>query len=549
MSIRSDDDLVEAVDFFGAGDDAPLSSAASILSGRSFSSRRITMRVEVNMEYEGPSLSDTSSLASFDEFKGRNTSQHSFSITAPHAEPEDDSITVSSKDFGLNSLRRTPPSQGSNPFDGDNDTSSPESFTSAIPPYKNKQSRRPDSTQGSGETLECASDRFAPPNGSLVSDAVNRYPEDPSAVFEHLKLQEDMSDSSSVHRGIGGNARGQAWLRDQEARVIFSKVGRVPQPSESDDASLSLDDGLGGDLALERNTRGSYYYTYTTSSQGHDEGPRQSYDAATSENGVPHGLQPRPSSMHLNWLASQQANLRREPRPSASVPSLNTHHSDPLPGRTNQFPDDPFTYESNELAFLPLSEPPEGILTDCSSCGSMLNTIRYVCSTCGEKGPKQRITATKGKGRETIDSKGNRHIPMDNLCFSSSPTMVGSSESLSQQQQRPLPPLPSISSFPSIFGLRRPSGSSAPTQMPQPPRLPIIVGFELCPNCIETAGVDHAILAAAPAPAGPSSPEDPQQALQWRKAPPKKGHLRHAYHEKLWGQRGWENVGMYQASP
>lgn len=535
------------------------------------------------MEYEGPSLSDTSSLASFDDFRGRNTSQHSFSIVTPQVEPEDDSVTVSSKDFGTNSLHQAPASQGGNPFEGDNDSSSPESVTSIVPPSKLVQSF--ENFQDLGDQLERASGSFTFSEGSLISGAADRYPEDPSAVFEQLRLQDALSDSSSVHRDIGGNSRGQAWLRDQEKRVHLSKFGTLPQPSEADDASsFSLNNGLGGDLALERNSRGSYYYTYTASSHDQDDGPQTVYDAGMSENDIPNGTpQPRPSSMQLDWLASQQQNTKREPR-SASIPSLHTHHSDPLPVRTNQSTDDPFAYETKDLPFLPLSEPPIDILTDCSSCGILLDTIRYVCSTCGEKDPKQKITASKGKGRERLDSQGNRYIPMDYLGFGSSPTIVGSSESLSQlqpQQPRspfypprnfpvnhsgfgssppvtgnpgaspysqhgPLHSLPSLSTF---LGLRRPSGGSPTNQAPPVPHSPVIGGFELCPNCIDTTGVDHAILAVAPGPIITSSPGDPQQALQWRKAAPKKGHFRHAYHEKLWGQRGWENVGAYNDSP
>lgn len=588
-SIHSDDDLIETVNYFQGGDDAPLSSAASILSGKSFGGRKITIRVDVSMEYEGPSLSDTSSLASFDDFRGRNTSQHSFSIPAPQGEPEDDSVTVSSKDFGSNSLRRTPPSQVSNPFDGD-DASSPESFTSPMPSSQGKKPHHSELSQDSGELIERASD-FTFSDGSLVSNAAHRYPEDPSAVFEQLRLQDALSDASSVHRDIGGNARGQAWLKEQEERVIVSKLGMLPQPSESDDASFSLNDGLDGDLALERNNRGSYYYTYTytASSQGQDENSYPEYpEVGQSENGVlPEPMQPRPSSMHLNWVASQQANLRRELRPSPSAPSLNTYHSDPLPARRSSTPlDDPFAYESKDLPFVPLSEPPENILTDCSNCGVMLDTIRYVCSTCGEKEPKQRITASKGKGRDTADPHGSTHDPIHHNCsnsylsmvgsyettyppppptngaFSSSPTIVGSLESLShfrqyhhsqhpqppQHPSRPLHSLPSLSSFPSLFGLRRPFGCPPATQPHITSHAPVIVGYELCPQCINTAGRDHAIFAAAPGPAVPSSPEDPQQALSWRKAAPKKGHLRHAYHEKLWGQRGWENVVQEESS-
>ena len=74
--ISTESDLTEAIQYFQAGsDDPPLSSAASILSGRSFGGkRRITLRVHITVDYDGPSLSDTSSLASLEEYKGRNKS-------------------------------------------------------------------------------------------------------------------------------------------------------------------------------------------------------------------------------------------------------------------------------------------------------------------------------------------------------------------------------------------------------------------------------------------------------------------------------------------
>ena len=73
-------------------------------------------------------------------------------------------------------------------------------------------------------------------------------------------------------------------------------------------------------------------------------------------------------------------------------------------------------------------------------------------------------------------------------------------------------------------------------------------GYELCAGCIEHAGVDHAVnpdLRYGPASPSmsPSSPEDAQRALQWRKSAPKKGTTRHSYREKVWGHFGWEDVG------
>jgi hypothetical protein len=79
-------------------------------------------------------------------------------------------------------------------------------------------------------------------------------------------------------------------------------------------------------------------------------------------------------------------------------------------------------------------------------------------------------------------------------------------------------------------------------------------GYELCSGCIESAGVNHALeVNRAPGTSpgrgntSPSSLEDAQRALsQWRRSAPKqKGQLRHAYLEKVWAHRGWEDVGKY----
>ena len=54
------------------------------------------------MDYDGPSLSDTSSLASLDEYRNRSSNGSSLSLSvgsAIQSEPEDDSVTVSSRDM------------------------------------------------------------------------------------------------------------------------------------------------------------------------------------------------------------------------------------------------------------------------------------------------------------------------------------------------------------------------------------------------------------------------------------------------------------------
>jgi hypothetical protein len=94
-----DGDLIEAIQYFQAGDDSPLSSAASILSGSSFSARKITLRVNITLDYDGPNLSDTSSLASLGDSAGWNRSQQSFSFGSPSVDLDDDSVTLSSREL------------------------------------------------------------------------------------------------------------------------------------------------------------------------------------------------------------------------------------------------------------------------------------------------------------------------------------------------------------------------------------------------------------------------------------------------------------------
>ncbi|KAG9312851.1 hypothetical protein JVU11DRAFT_6282 [Chiua virens] len=197
--VSTESDLTEAIQYFQAGsDDPPLSSAASILSGRSFGGkRRITLRVHITVDYDGPSLSDTSSLASMEEYRGRNRSNGELSWT------EVGSLVGSS--------------------------------------------------------------------GGLPSDDRSQVPASESPF-------EDVLSQSAQDRGA-------AWLRDQNARTIKTMLGSTPEPSESDARSISMPpseeqdpQNIDGDLALERDPRGKYYYSYTRgSSSAHDSGYEDGY--------------------------------------------------------------------------------------------------------------------------------------------------------------------------------------------------------------------------------------------------------------------------------
>ena len=466
------------------------------------------MRVHIVIEYDGPSLSDTSSLISLDEYRGRNGSQQSISFSSHSVDWDDDSVTVSSRDNSVPSsrsshgLNQAPSSRGS------------ERFT-AFP--------RLTSVPRTEQALQAPVPPESIDANPFADDADHRlsygHEEDPTAVFERLKIQDALSDRScSVdYDTLARNDRGVAWLRDQKERAIRSRLGPLPQPSVSDDVSSAAysQDELGGALELERDPHGRYYYAYISAgppSQSQDSGY---YDGLT---GAVNSLPPRPTSRHLDWLASHQIPLQ-------DVHPAKSSHSDPSLQQDYHLPDTESADQDIGLFFVTV--PPLERLTNCSECGSLLDGIRYVCSTCGEKSPTRVGDSTNGEGG-TSPTHDNTYSPYK-LPLSSSPsssrTYVGSYESLAQQRGAvPSDPVNAHT-------------TSATTK-----------GYELCSSCLQSAGVNHAIEAGlyVGSPLGMSSPGSPgnsQAASQWRRAAPKKGHLRHAYHEKVWGQMDWEDVG------
>ena len=547
-NVATDADLIEAIQYFQAGDDAPLSSAASILSGRSFGARKITVRVTIQVDYDGPSLSDTSSLASLEEFKGRNLngSQQSFSFGAPSVDFDDDSVTVSSRDPGTPSVRalnNSVTSIAKKSFNTDFGTNN-------LTATRKEVYGQSVNGQHRSQHISSTSPRS---QGSLLSEyvggAAQRYPADPSAVFEHLKLSENLGDDSSSidFDSLAASERGAAWLRDQHERTIMSKLGTLPEPSESDDLSLSLgsqDDSLGGDLALERDPQGKYYYTYTSgssASQFQGSGDEEAQNSMFDVDNIVRGR--RPTSMQLNWLAAQQIESAQNQRRKNDV------RSTPIPEES------PHVIDKELFPYLPIPVPNPDLLTDCSNCGVLLDAIRYVCSTCGEKAPAIESMSEKGKEKDSSPQMAYSYPPPTLPLFSSpnsssSRTYVGSSESFFDVgRHKPLPSIPSVPSLASVH-----SGfSSSPgkrSNFSSPTSSQTSAGYELCSGCLESAGIHHAIEAGLSPPGsspgiGSISPlyDDPQRASQWRRAAPKKGQWRHSYREKVWGHMGWQDVG------
>ena len=316
----------------------------------------------------------------------------------------------------------------------------------------------------------------------------------------------DSDPNSSLLR----SERGAAWLRDQNLRTIKSTLGALPEPS--DGASLhpgsDVDDN---DLSLQKGPGGKYYYQYNYNSTV-GSSSISSIDSGYDENLSVQGdlLGYRPTSMEVAWLDSQRQGSNASSIHRPLLPG--STNSDPTPIRdfSHLYPDIP----ADVLPFIsPASLPPPTDLTSCSECGLILDVMRYVCSTCKEKRPRTR---------EELESSMEKGKPND------------------QYSYHPVNGRPDIQAgsshcrgFKDMVKLFLPDGRLDP-------------GYELCPSCLESAGVHHALEKSLD-PGSSPSPASPEHALSaWRRTAPKqKGKLRHAYVEKSWGWGGWQDVRGY----
>ncbi|PVF94534.1 hypothetical protein CPB86DRAFT_808508 [Serendipita vermifera] len=439
--INSDEDLTEAIQYFHSGDDGPISSSASAYSSRSSSSsgRKIVLRVDVHVDYDGPSLSDTASLSSLEEYKDRkaNGSEFSFSLSSESgssslmkfkqnvAEPEEEARTTIAAQSTTDQTTPQPTLQTQSQVGS---LASTNSFSLL---------------QRSGGPTRVPSHQTLPP---LSTESIIRQPPQPppkeeiqntTDVFERLKLAE-LNANTDVRTPIApsGRSGGTAqWLREQNAQMMQSVIGVVASPSSKASSSLGHDaldssrnhdrssdilssSGIGthddfrdikgneeefeeiaGSLELElgQGERGNYYYTYTGSSQGHGGADNESSQYS-----------------HVN----ESSSLQRMPSTSSSngphyFPDSTRRPRDSM--ETNMATIESYGQGSDEafLQYLPppvTHQEPSGPnpeeLTECSSCGVVLDTFRYVCSVCGPRLPRS-LTSSLSSPSSSVDMDPN----------------------------------------------------------------------------------------------------------------------------------------------
>ena len=189
------------------------------------------------------------------------------------------------------------------------------------------------------------------------------------------------------------------------------------------------------------------------------------------------------------------------------------------------------------MQFVQEHPQPPSRCTECSACGTRLDSFRYVCSTCGEKTPKTySLSPLNGKGKA---KDGSTADPFRD------PFSYPPSGYRTPKPTRPLPSLPSMdalrgSSSKSVSsnGSSSSSGSASSTTLAGGE-----TGYELCPNCFQTEAIVHALEVSSATEAEPASPNSEYARSQRHRKAPQKGQFRHAFQEKVWGVDGWKDVG------
>lgn len=484
--------LSDAIDFFQSGEEGSVASSGSVFASRGSSRHpKITVLVEICVDYDGPSLSETSSVREGDSPEG---SQISFLPGELSGSPQDDdAVTVNSKDT------RAPQAKAN---------------SSILKKILNGTSRSAGSSSSSKTSLKPSRSRIfnlgsRPSSAEVETTAdslTDSYADDHLAVFERLKLEEQRNPPSVHERLILETDRGKAWLENQNT-IQKAILGVVP--SMSDDIS-SLNDSPFSDvnsdmgISLQRDERGKLYYNLTSFGTSESAGELE-YEFVN-------GTQPNNATNHLHELL---------------VPEVVTDCSE------CGIVLDQFKY----------------ICTTCGEKTPMSRTaLAAAAAAAGVGKGKNRASPSPSPdnhhhGNSTeYELQGLSYPPRAHRDPITLYTSSNTNMPIYSSNSKPLPALPSNSPTQTIFGKSfgsqstlvpaSSSGSSTPTTR---------VGYELCHSCFEKVGRDHALPVSVDSP---KLPPTPQELAIARRSAPKKGDLRHAFLFQIWGAGfdGWQDV-------
>jgi hypothetical protein len=167
-------------------------------------------------------------------------------------------------------------------------------------------------------------------------------------------------------------------------------------------------------------------------------------------------------------------------------------------------------------AEVPGSDAPDRV-TDCSACGVVLDSFRYVCSTCGEK-PSRPIQPESpntvidggGKGKErAVDLFADEYAGTHTYPPGGSSRGASYGWTYSDDYNRASPNVTRARNSQSPHNRTSPNARSTSSPHMHHPSSPaasspgsssgsaLEQGYELCMGCIETAGVIHAAESAS----------------------------------------------------
>jgi hypothetical protein len=290
--IEDEVSLSDAIDFFQTSEEGPVASSSSVFSSRGSSRHsKITLLVDIWVENDALSLSETSSVRERDSPEGSQVSLSFLPGELSSPPQDDDAVTVSSKDT------RAPRGKA-------------KADSSLIRKILNGTSRSAGSSRSrifnrGSRTLSIGEETTMGSMGRSSGSLTDSYSDDRLAPFERLKLDEQRSPPSVHERTILETPMGKAWLQNQST-IQKTILGVVP--STSDDIS-SLNDSpfSDGNSHIELQwERGKLYYNLT--SFGASE------SAGDLEYEVVNGTQPSSKLRVLRTVLSLNSRLQTMPR-------------------------------------------------------------------------------------------------------------------------------------------------------------------------------------------------------------------------------------------
>ncbi|KAK4688499.1 hypothetical protein P7C73_g1605, partial [Tremellales sp. Uapishka_1] len=470
FSIRNEDDLTEAISYFFSGDDEPVSlhsGTGEAHRALSLPAMKITLRLEVIIEYDGPSLSETSSVSSFRRGELlEGTSEGSW---------ESSGYTESYRG-GLG--RETIEEEEEQGWEDPRDASSTPSIHAGPSRIRSRQTSNFSSTI----SLSSSKDHRAPSPTVLRGPLTGPESDPAPSLLTHSEL-------------------GTRWLREQSKLATTRSGPRIidGRRYDSDDDGEGSDQESVGDLALVRDARGKYYYSYQTETSS--------------------------SRSEVSLEAPEDEAVHRPSNRSSSSSSSTTS-----PPRT-----------PHEIPRAPEPSGPPIIAPDCSACGIRLEYMRYVCETCGEgemwkeNAPGKAAFVPPRVASDRSDGSGSDSTSWALTTSTGTETVRSRSGSISTTASRGSVSGSAVASPTSLEFRYLRDHSPTDTTPPlirktlTPPR-----GYELCAGCIESHGIAHSKAASKAAKL---------EAKHFGKRTRGRG-LRHTFRETIWGVEGWTDIGV-----